>query len=125
MLFKLSVPPDTRLVGIVYDLALRIGQEHGLAVRDAESIARVVDEAVAEGIRQSPSEGRVDLSFRTDAARIEISVFYPLPAGIGRGAAVQARPPRAAAEVMDIVEQRLEGGMVHHRMVRNLPGRSK
>ncbi len=125
MLFKLSVPLDSRLVGIVHDVALRIGHEHGFAPRDAESIARAVDEAVAEGLHQPAPDATVDLSFHSDARRIEIGIFYPAPSGLRDLALRHGRPQSEAVQTMDSVEQHLERGMVHHRLTRRLPARRK
>jgi hypothetical protein len=119
--FKLSIPPDPKVAGIVHDLALRIGQEHGFTAREAESMARAVDEAVAEGFYEPPSDGRVDLCFRCEADRMEIGVFYPAPGGLGDR---RARRPDAGGAGLGLdVEQHLERGMVHHRLVRRRPCR--
>jgi hypothetical protein len=49
---------------------------------------------------------------------MEIGVFYPAPARLGER---RAHPHDAEAAAMDSVEQHLERGMVHHRLVRRGP----
>jgi hypothetical protein len=121
--FKLSIPPDSKVAGIVHDVALRIGQEHGFTPRQAESMARAVDEAVAEGFYEPPPDSRVDLCFRCEADRMEIGVFYPAPMRLGDGRGRRnERDGVAASSGMD-VEQHFERGMVHHRLVRRRPCR--
>ncbi len=122
MRFKLSIPPDPKVAGIVHDVALRIGHEHGFTAREAESMARAVDEAVAEGLYQPTPDSRVDLCFRCEADRMEIGVYYPAPERLGDGRAHREERAGAAGSGMD-VEQHLERGMVHHRLIRRRPCR--
>jgi hypothetical protein len=120
VLFKLSVPLETKLVGLVHDVAMRIGHERGLPARDAESIARAVDEAVTEAMLQPVPGGRVDLRFHCDDLQMEIGVFYPAPPGLSaRGRAL--RPRAGAGEATAGSEQLVEQGIVHHRLTRRLP----
>lgn len=121
MWFKLTIPTDGRLLGVVHDLTRRVAETNGFGVAESAAITSAVDGASNEAMQQHPLEGGlVDIRYQTRGQHLEIGVYYPCPL-------VPRTPPSAKdlAAAANGMERGKAEGTVYHRLVRDLPPRER
>jgi hypothetical protein len=119
MLFRLRIPAETRLLGVVHDLTLKVAESNGYAPGEAQTISRAIDEAAAEAAAQHPrAHDCLDVRYCTSGQRLEVGVFfYPCRAEQRRREKEAGSAGQATAPADDAPDE----GVVYHRLVRPLP----
>jgi hypothetical protein len=126
MWFKLTIPTEARMLGIVHDLTVRVAEASGFGVAEADAIGRAVDGASTEAVQEHPlGRGLVDIRFHTRDQQLEIGIFYPCPAGTRTPGSIKTGAAGAGGPGADEMARRFEEGTVYHRLVRDLPDKGR
>ena len=123
--FRLTIPPDVRLVAAVRQLAERVAQCAGYPAADAARLASSVEQAIERVLaRPAPNlpGGRdaLDIRFERDGAYLDVWLRQRMGAGEWP-AADPLLENDALRQGVDTVETGREGDVAYWRLRRRLP----